>query len=75
MTTTIQYQYTGERIVREKERQTITGLSRPAWYRLERAGLAPRRRPITERTVGWRLTELQRWVDLTLSGEQWTGTV
>jgi prophage regulatory protein len=72
MSTAQRSTYHGERIIRERERATITGLSRPAWYRLERAGKAPRRHPITERTVGWALSDLERWVALRLRGEDWS---
>lgn len=60
-----------ERICREHERKSITGLSKAQWYRLEREGRAPRRFPITERTVGWKLSDLTRWVQCTIDGQPW----
>jgi prophage regulatory protein len=74
MSTNIRYiEYTGERLVRENERHHICGLSRAAWYRLEREGRAPRRFPIGERSVAWRLSELEKWVEIRARGEEWVG--
>lgn len=65
-------EYRGERIVREPERRHITGPSRAHWYRLELEGEAPKRIAITERCVGWRLSDLERWVQLRARGEKWS---
>jgi prophage regulatory protein len=51
-----------ERIVREKERREITGVARTTAWELERRGDFPRRVELTGGRVGWRLTELQKWV-------------
>lgn len=48
--------------IREPERLRITGLSRTTWWRLERRGLAPRRRILSPNAVGWLRTELQEWI-------------
>lgn len=64
-------EYHGQRIIREPERRHIAGLSRAQWYRLEQEGRAPKRIPITERCVGWRLSDLERWVQLRSRGEDW----
>ena len=60
-----------ERLAREPERHSITGVSRAHWARLELAGRAPRRIQISERIVAWRLTQLVRWVELKARGEEW----
>ncbi len=60
-----------ERFVREEEREHITGVSRVAWWRLEAEGLAPRRIRIHTRTIAWKLSDLQRWVELRSKGEEW----
>ena len=60
-----------ERLIREPERRSITGVSRAQWARLELARKAPHRIYVSERIVAWRLTELERWVELTARGEEW----
>jgi predicted DNA-binding transcriptional regulator AlpA len=51
-----------DRIVREAERERITGLSRTTWWRMERYGKAPKRRRISANCVGWLLSELIDWM-------------
>ena len=60
-----------ERLVREPERRSITGCSRAHWHRLEAAGKAPKRIPISERIVAWRLTQVMAWVAAKSRGEEW----
>ena len=60
-----------ERLVREPERRLITGLSRTRWYLLEEEGRAPKRLYIDVRTVAWKLTDLERWVELRTKGHDW----
>jgi predicted DNA-binding transcriptional regulator AlpA len=60
-----------ERFIREPERENITGLSKASWWRLETAGRAPSRIRIDARTVAWRLSDLQAWIELIAAGEQW----
>ena len=50
-----------DRIVRERERATLTGVSRTAWYCGEREGRYPRRLRIGSNSVGWRLSDLISW--------------
>lgn len=50
------------RIVKERERRAITGVSRWTCNRLERSGEFPQRVKLTGSRVGWRLSELQEWV-------------
>ena len=52
-----------ERMVRERERQVITGLSRTQWWQLERRGLVPKRLPLSCKSRGWRLSDLLYWID------------
>ena len=50
-----------DRMVREAERESITGLSRTTWWRMERYGVAPKRRRLGKNSVGWLLSELTEW--------------
>ena len=52
-----------ERIVREKERLLITGVSRSAWYKMIKKGGAPSGILLTARSVGWRYSELIKWIN------------
>jgi prophage regulatory protein len=52
----------GERIVREKERRDITGISRAGWYNMTQRGDAPAGLILTGRSVGWLYTDLMIWV-------------
>jgi predicted DNA-binding transcriptional regulator AlpA len=45
-----------DKIIRSKEVQELTGLSRTTIWRLEREGKFPARVPLTASNVGWRLT-------------------
>lgn len=57
-----------DRIVREPERKSVTGLSRTTWWEMERRAARARDREFPRRVqlvggrVGWRLSELQAWV-------------
>ena len=51
-----------ERLVRERERRTITGLSRTQWWLLEQRGLVPARLALSCKSVAWRLSDLLYWV-------------
>jgi predicted DNA-binding transcriptional regulator AlpA len=48
-----------DKIIRSKEVQELTGLSRTTIWRLEREGKFPARVPLTASNVGWRLTDVQ----------------
>jgi predicted DNA-binding transcriptional regulator AlpA len=52
-----------DRLVRERERQHITCVSRAHWARLEAVGKTPRRVLVGARRVAWRLSDLMAWVD------------
>ena len=40
-----------------------TGLSRSSLYEMIAEGRFPRQVPLSERRVGWRVSEVQRWID------------
>jgi prophage regulatory protein len=53
-----------DRIVREAERKSITGLGRTTIWSLEKKGLFPNRRklhPEGGTAIGWLLSELLEW--------------
>ena len=52
-----------DRIVRERECQRITGLSRTSRYELEREGRFPKRIRLSSQAYGWRLSALLSWID------------
>ncbi|WP_042150489.1 MULTISPECIES: AlpA family transcriptional regulator [unclassified Pseudoalteromonas] len=51
-----------DKIIRSKEVQELTGLSRTTIWRLERTGKFPARVALTAGSIGWRLTEIQEWI-------------
>jgi len=51
-----------ERIIRSKEVQELTGLSRTTIWRLERSGKFPARVPLSSSIVGWRSSEITHWI-------------
>ncbi len=53
---------TPDRIIRAGEVQKITGLSRTTVWRLERRGEFPDRVPLGPGSVGWKLSEVERWI-------------
>ena len=50
-------------VINERQRLELTGVSRSSWHRWERAGLVPGRIQLGPRRVGWRLSEIQDWLD------------
>jgi predicted DNA-binding transcriptional regulator AlpA len=52
-----------DRIVREPEATTITGLSRVRRYELAKDGLFPRKFKLSERASGYKLSELMEWLE------------
>ncbi len=52
-----------DRIIRSKELQDITGLSRTTIWRLENKGEFPRRVPLGVNSVGWKLSDVKNWID------------
>jgi predicted DNA-binding transcriptional regulator AlpA len=51
-----------ERIIRSKEVQELTGLSRTTIWRLERSGKFPARVPLSSSIVGWRSSDITQWI-------------
>jgi predicted DNA-binding transcriptional regulator AlpA len=54
---------TYDRIVKEPEREIISGVSRSQAFQLERKGLFPKRVKLSSHSVGWRLSDLLHWVE------------
>jgi predicted DNA-binding transcriptional regulator AlpA len=52
----------GDRLVREKERQYITSISRSTAWKLEQVGKFPQRKSIGQKSCGWLLSELLCWI-------------
>ena len=51
-----------DRIVRIKEACALAGISRPTVYRLMRENKFPRSVALTSRIIGFRESELRRWI-------------
>ena len=51
------------RLVRERERQQITGVSKRSWARLDEQELVPARVRIGPRAIAWVESELFAWND------------
>ena len=51
-----------DRLVRLRELVKLLGISRANVYRLMKIGKFPRSIKLTERTVVWRLSELEAWI-------------
>ena len=51
-----------DRFLREKQCKDITGLSRTTRWRLERAGLFPKRYQISQNAIAWRESDVQEWL-------------
>jgi prophage regulatory protein len=54
--------YTASRILRLKAVLELTGLSRSTLYRKIEHGTFPRQVRISERCIGWRESDLERWL-------------
>jgi predicted DNA-binding transcriptional regulator AlpA len=51
------------RVVDKPTTLQITGLSPRTWDRMEAKGLTPPKTQISERRVGYRLSDLKEWLD------------
>ena len=51
-----------DKIVREPERRDLTGICRTSAWLLEQRGEFPARVTLSPGAVGWRLSELLRWI-------------
>ncbi|ADO46947.1 helix-turn-helix transcriptional regulator [[Enterobacter] lignolyticus] len=52
-----------ERLVRERERQVITSISRSTAWKLEKAGKFPQRKSLGVKSCGWLLSDLLYWIN------------
>ena len=52
----------GSRVIRRKEVERLTGLGASSIYALMEKGQFPRPLQISERTVAWRLVEIEAWL-------------
>ena len=51
-----------QRIIREPERYSKTGLSRVQWWKLEQQNRAPKRVALGPNAVGWLESEIEKWI-------------
>jgi prophage regulatory protein len=51
-----------EKIIREPEMLRLVGLSRTTLWRREQAGDFPKRRQLSNRSVGWVMSEVMEWI-------------
>jgi prophage regulatory protein len=59
-------------IMRLPEVMKVAGLKRSSLYILMNTGRFPKASPITgQRAVGWSSSEVQRWVNAKLDGQEW----
>jgi prophage regulatory protein len=52
-----------DRIVKEAEREKITAISRSMCFQLERKNLHPKRVRLSSHSVGWRMSELLKFIE------------
>lgn len=52
-----------EALLRMSTVRTMTGLARSSIYELEKRGLFPHRVALSERSVAWRASEVQAWIE------------
>lgn len=52
-----------DRFLRDREVRKLTGLSRTTRWRLEAKGQFPKRRKLSENTVGWLASEVADWLE------------
>jgi prophage regulatory protein len=62
---------TGMRVLRRKEVEALVGLSRSAIYASMDRGDFPRPIQLGRRAVGWRSTDLDRWLDSRPQSSGW----
>lgn len=58
-----QLQDQSDRIIRENECRRLTGICRTTRYVMERDGKFPARRQLGGRSVGWKLSEVNSWLE------------
>jgi prophage regulatory protein len=52
-----------EMIMRRRQVEEVTGLSRSTIYAMITEGLFPRPLKLGKRAVGWRASDIQQWLD------------
>ena len=52
-----------QQILRRPEVERVTGLSKPTLYRMIASGAFPRPVKLGVRSVGWRASEIERWIE------------
>jgi prophage regulatory protein len=57
-----------DRILRRAAVRAATGLPNTSLDRLEQEGRFPKRRRLTERSIGWSEREIQQWIEDRLNG-------
>ena len=62
-TTTNKQLISNDRIIRAKEVVEMTGLSRTTIWRMERYKSFPARVSLGKNSVGWKLSDIQKWVE------------
>jgi len=62
-TTISKQSITNDRIIRAKEVVSMTGLSRTTIWRMERYKSFPARVSLGKNSVGWKLSDIQKWVE------------
>lgn len=60
------------KFIREPECQHITGLSRTTRWRLEKEGKFPKRRYISQNTIGWLSNEIEEWMQSRINDQSAT---
>ena len=50
------------KLIRIKELEEITGLSRTTIWRLEKNGKFPKKVKISSRLIGWRSSDIENWI-------------
>ena len=56
------YDEQSDRLVRERERQRITSISRSTAWKMEQSGKFPLRKSIGMKSCGWLLSDLLCWI-------------
>ena len=51
-----------DRVIREKERRYLTGVPPATWWRLEKAGLAPKGFKLGPASKGWIYRTIFEWI-------------
>lgn len=57
------FHFIHERLLRLNEVQQLSGLSRSTLERKEQQGTFPARVRLSRRCVGWKLTEISKWIE------------